>query len=184
MNFSIQQILENQRVKLVPLTAADFDELYQVASDEEVWAQHPNKDRWKKEVFQNFFEGAVGSKGAFRIIDKTTGETVGSTRFYDYHEADNSIMIGYTFYATRCWGTGLNPAVKKMMMDYAFGYVDKIFFHVGAVNLRSQIAMERLGAKKIAEESVAYYGEAPKLNFVYEIKKEDYLPPAPEQQGM
>jgi len=174
MNFSIQQILENGRVKLVPLTASDFDELYHVASDSEIWVQHPNKDRWRKEIFQQFFEGAVKSKGAFRIMDKTNGETIGSTRFYDYNESDNSIMIGYTFYAVRYWGTGINPEVKKMMMDYAFRYVNKILFHVGAVNLRSQIAMTRLGAKKIAEENVAYYGEAAKLNFVYEMRKEDY----------
>jgi len=175
MNFSIQQPLENERVKLVPLENNDFDALYQVASDKEVWMQHPNKDRWKKEVFQLFFEGAIQSNGAFKIIDKSTNDIAGCTRFYDYKESDNSILIGYTFYATKYWGTGLNPSVKKLMMDYIFQFVNRILLHVGAGNLRSQIAVGRLGATKIAEENVAYYGEASKLNFIYEIKKEDYL---------
>lgn len=174
MNFSIQQTLENEKVKLVALTEADFEELYQVASDPDVWAQHPNKDRWRKEVFQSFFEGAISSGGAFKIIDKASGEIAGSTRFYDYNEADNSILIGYTFYGTRYWGSGLNPAVKKLMMDYAFQFVDKICFHVGAGNVRSQIAVGRLGAQKVAEQEVAYYGEPSKLNFVYELLKENY----------
>jgi N-acetyltransferase len=103
MNFSIQETLENERVKLVPLATTDFDGLYQVASDSKIWEQHPNKDRWKKEVFRQYFEGAIKSEGAFKIIDKASGEIAGSTRFYDYNEADSSILIGYTFYATRYW---------------------------------------------------------------------------------
>lgn len=173
MNFSIQTILENEQIKLVPLTVADFEALYKVASDPEIWMQHPNKDRWKQDVFQNFFDGAISSKGAFKIIDKSTNEIAGCTRFYDYNEEDNSILIGYTFYGTKSWGTGINPVVKKLMMDYIFQYVDKVLFHVGSTNVRSQIAVTRLGAKKIAEQEVAYYGEAPKLNFVYEMNKED-----------
>ena len=111
------------------------------------------------------------SKGAFLIIDKATGAIAGSSRFYNYNEADKSIMIGYTFYAVKFWGTGLNPAVKRLMMDYIFQFVDKVHFHIGANNFRSQIAIQRLGASKIGEETVAYHGESPKLNFVYEIVK-------------
>lgn len=175
MNFSIQPTLENERIKLLPLATSDFEALYKVASDPEIWMQHPNKDRWKREVFESFFEGAIDSKGAFKIIDKESGEIAGSSRFYNYDETNKSILIGYTFYATAYWGKGINPSVKKLMMDYIFQYVDKVLFHVGATNLRSQIAVTRLGAKKIAEENVAYYGEPAKLNFVYEIEKEKYL---------
>jgi RimJ/RimL family protein N-acetyltransferase len=171
MNFSIQTPLENDKVSLQPLQKDDFEALYQTACDEKIWLQHPNKDRWKKEVFQSFFEGAIASQGAFKIIDKATGKIAGSTRFYNYSEAENTILIGYTFYATQFWGTGINTSVKKLMMDYIFQYVDKVQFHVGAENIRSQIAVGRLGAEKIAEEQVAYYGELPKLNFVYEISK-------------
>lgn len=175
MNFSIQQTLENEKAGLVALTRADFEGLYQIASDPEVWAQHPNRDRWKKDVFESFFEGAMKSGGAFKIIDKASGQIAGSTRFYDYNETDNSILIGYTFYGTRYWGSGLNPVVKRLMMDYIFQYVDKVYFQVGAENIRSQIAIGRLGAEKIAEQEVAYYGEPSRLNFVYELGKENYL---------
>ena len=109
------------------------------------------------------------SRGAFKIVDKATGEVAGSTRFYNYDEAGRSILVGYTFYATKFWGKGLNPAVKNLMMDYIFAFVDTVYFHIGATNYRSQVAIQRLGAKKVGEEEVAYYGENPKLNFVYEI---------------
>lgn len=169
--FDVQPILENDRVLLLPLKKQDFDELYTTAADPKIWEQHPNTDRWKKEVFENFFEGALKSHGAFKIVDKTTGHVIGSTRFYDYKQVDNSILIGYTFYAVSHWGKGINSLVKKTMLDYAFQFVDHVYFHIGANNIRSQIAISRLGAEKIAEEVMPYYGEAPRLNFVYAITK-------------
>lgn len=172
MNFSIQPQLVNERVALLPLKETDFEELYAVASDPKIWEQHPNKDRWKKEVFQNFFDGAIKSGGAFKIIDQVTGKVMGSTRFYDYEE--KGIFIGYTFYGTAYWGMGINLSVKKMMLDYIFQFVSKVQFHIGADNIRSQIAIGRIGAVKIAEEQVTYFGEAPKLNFVYVIDRDLY----------
>ncbi len=174
MNFSIQPVLENEQIILYPLLESDFEAMYSVASDPKIWEQHPNKDRWKREVFQNFFNGAIQSKGAFKIVDKTTGELIGCTRYYDYDEAENAILIGYTFYGTSSWGKGINPQVKKLMLDYIFRFVSRVQFHIGAVNIRSQIAISRLGAEKIGEEDVAYFGEAPKLNFIYEIRKETW----------
>ncbi|WP_341836147.1 GNAT family N-acetyltransferase [Chitinophaga pollutisoli] len=111
------------------------------------------------------------SGGAFAIIWKETGRMIGSTRIYEPDEQDNSVFVGYTFYTRDFWGKGINQAVKKMMLDYLFQYVDKVYFHIGAANIRSQIAITRLGAEKIAEESVAYVGEAPRLNFKYRIVK-------------
>jgi RimJ/RimL family protein N-acetyltransferase len=169
MNFSIQPRLENEKVMLCPLCNEDFEALYSVASDPKIWEQHPNRDRWKKEVFRNFFDGAMQSAGAFKIVDKATGSVIGSTRFYDYNEQENTILIGYTFYGLAYWGKGINYSVKAMMLDYAFRFVSKVHFHIGAGNIRSQIAIGRIGASRIAEQEVAYFGEAPKLNFVYEI---------------
>ncbi|MBE8726725.1 GNAT family N-acetyltransferase [Flavobacterium hungaricum] len=172
MNLNLQpEILENETVKLVPLQETDFENLFEVASDPLIWEQHPNKNRYEREVFLNFFEGAIESKGAFLIIDKTTNEVAGSTRFYDYEPENKSVFIGYTFYGRKFWGTGFNAQVKKMMLDYAFQAVDKVQFHIGAENFRSQKAIEKLGAIKIDEQEVAYYNEPSRHNFVYEIFK-------------
>lgn len=171
---NIQPQLENDLVILEPLNQNDFENLYAAAADPKVWEQHPNKNRYKRDVFQTFFDGAIESKGAFKIICKETNQVIGSSRFYDYDENDASIIVGYTFYSTDSWGKGINPSVKKLMFDYIFQFVDKIYLHVGADNIRSQIAVQRLGCTKIQEELVAYYGEEPKLNFVYEMTKETW----------
>lgn len=175
MNFSIQPVLENEKYQLIPLQKGDFELLYEVASDPKVWEQHPNKDRYKREVFENFFKGAIESQGAFKIVEKSTGNFFGSTRFYDFDESENRIFIGYTFYGANSWGKGINPQVKKLMLDYIFQFVDKVHFHIGKENFRSQIALERLGGKKIAEEEVAYFGEPTRTNIMYEITKENHF---------
>ena len=172
MKFNLQpENLHNERITLVPLEEKDFELLFQVASDPLVWEQHPNKLRYQKEVFQNYFEGAIQSKGAFFICDTNTNETIGSSRFYDYNEKDSSIIIGYTFIGRNFWGKEYNKSLKKLMLDYAFQNVDKVYFHIGAQNIRSQKAIEKIGAIKIDEQEVTYYGEDSKLNFIYVIKK-------------
>jgi RimJ/RimL family protein N-acetyltransferase len=163
--------LSHDIVELVPLKQTDFEELYAVASDPLIWEQHPNPDRYKREVFLKFFEGAIQSNGAFIIRNIENGKVIGCTRFYDHVLEKSELKIGYTFYARSAWGKGINPVVKKLMLDYAFQFVEKVIFHVGANNIRSQKAMEKLGAVNLGLEEVAYYGEATRTNIVYCIEK-------------
>src|SRR4051812_40419530 len=105
MNFELQPTdLKNEFVTLTPLVQSDFERLYKVASDSLIWEQHPNKNRYQREEFQNYFKGAMESGGAFLIFDTKTGEPIGSSRFYDYNENENTIEIGYTFLARDHWG--------------------------------------------------------------------------------
>ena len=133
--------LKNELVALTPLLAEHFNELYLVAADPLIWEQHPNPDRYKKEVFENYFKGAILSKGAFLIKNTVTGNAIGSSRFYDYVPERSEIKIGYTFFSRDCWGKGINKQVKTLMLNYAFIYIEKVIFHIGAQNIRSQIAI-------------------------------------------
>lgn len=169
--FDLQPSLANQFVKVEALCINDFEELYQVASDPLIWEQHPQPDRYKREVFQNYFDGAIESQGALLIRKLDNNELIGATRFYDYNPSQSSILIGYTFYARAYWGTSYNKAVKAMMLDHAFKFVDTVYFHIGAKNIRSQIALQRIGAIKVEEALVEYHDEKANLNFVYRIEK-------------
>ncbi|MEO0311301.1 MAG: hypothetical protein RIQ89_958 [Bacteroidota bacterium] len=166
--------LQNNWVMLQPLQASDFEILYTVASDPLIWEQHPSKTRYQRDVFQVFFEGALESGGAFMMLDAKNNEPIGSSRFYTYNEAESSIEIGYTFYARRCWGLPYNRSAKQLMIDHAFHYVDKVLFSIGANNIRSQKAIEKIGAVKTGEKAIAYYGEVDNLNFIYTIHKNNW----------
>lgn len=101
---NLQPTLSDNLVVLKPLVNEHFDALYSVASDKLLWEQHPNYDRYKKDVFQDFFQKALESKGAFTIIDSKNKKVIGSSRFYDLNKKDNSIVIGYTFIDRNYWG--------------------------------------------------------------------------------
>lgn len=171
MPFNLQPTLQNEILIARPLKEEDFEALFLAASDPLVWDQHPNKNRYQREEFLNFFKGAMQSGGAFAVVDKASGEVIGSSRFYDLNEEQKSILIGYTFFKRKYWGKNYNHSLKRLMIDHAFNYVDKVIFHIGATNFRSQRSIEKLGAQKTAEVEVKYYGEAPTLNFVYEINR-------------
>lgn len=171
MHFELQPILENELVKLIPLKEEDFELLYQVASDPLIWEQHPDKLRYKREVFEKFFEGAMQSGGAFVILEKNSDDVIGSSRYYNFDNDKKSIAIGYTFLARKHWGTTYNRAMKNLMLDHAFKFVDTVIFHIGEKNIRSQKAIEKLGATKVAEIEINYPGEDYRLNFIYEMDK-------------
>ena len=172
MIFNIQpNNLTSELIFLKPLQENDFDKLFEIASDPLLWEQHPNKNRYKKEEFSTYFNGAILSKGAFIVIDFTTNETIGCSRFYDYNPIENTILIGYTFIGRKYWGKGYNASLKKVMLNYILQYVSSVYFHVGNQNFRSQKAIEKLGALKVGEQEVEYYGETPKMNYIYKINK-------------
>jgi len=174
MHFDLQPHLENELVKLVPLKEEDFELLYQVAFDPLIWEQHPDKYRYKREVFEKYFDGALQSGGAFLVVEVNSDEVIGSSRFYDFDKEKKSIAIGYTFLAKKYWGTTYNRAIKTLMLDHAFRFVDTVIFHVGAKNIRSQKAIEKLGALKVGEIEINYPGEDEHLNFIYEMNKNNW----------
>ncbi len=167
--------LHSSLIKLLPLQSSHFEDLYAVASDPAIWEQHPSHDRYKRDVFQQFFDSAIAGKAAFVVIDVDTEKIIGSSRYYEYNAEAHSVAIGYTFLAKAYWGGKYNQSLKKLMLDYAFQFVDSVIFHIGEHNLRSQIATQKFGAKKLDRVEEKLYGTLRVRNFVYELKKEDWV---------
>ncbi len=176
MAFDRQPSIHNDLIRLEPLRAGDFEALYAVAADPLIWEQHPSKERYRREVFAGYFASGLASGGALRVIDNANGELIGSSRYYDLDAAERQVSVGYTFIARRCWALGYNRALKQLMLDHAFKFVDRVIFQVGRDNLRSRKAMEKLGGVYIGEETVAYVpGEQASPNVVFKIDKADWL---------
>ncbi|MFY8021229.1 MAG: GNAT family N-acetyltransferase, partial [Bacteroidia bacterium] len=135
MDFKLS-VLENDLVQLFPLVESDFDALYQVASDPMIWEQHPQKNRYEESVFRLFFDEAITHQLAYKIIDKNSGELIGSSRYYNCDFSQKSIAIGYTFIARKFWGTPYNASIKSLMIQFAFTNFDLIYFHVDQNNFR------------------------------------------------
>jgi len=171
MVFELQPHLKGKLIELRPLAPDDWDELFAVASDSLIWEQHPERDRYKEDVFRIFFKDALESGGAFVIIDRKTQRIIGSTRFYGYHPEKSEIEIGWTFLARKYWGGRYNAEMKRLLLNHAFRFVESVVFFVGEDNVRSQKAMEKVGAIKVGTATRAYGSHPPTPNLKYMIKK-------------
>ena len=165
MDFKVN--FEDNELVIEQLQKEEFNDLYNIAKDPEIWKQHHENDRWKKEKFSTFFKNGIESKfGVYKIISKNNKEIIGSSRFYSLDQKEKSIRIGFTFISTKYWGTSTNFKIKKLMIDYAFKFLDKIYFDIGENNFRSRKAVEKLGA--------AFFSSDDKGMVVYKLNKIDF----------
>ncbi|MGB3457047.1 MAG: GNAT family N-acetyltransferase [Litorimonas sp.] len=145
MSFDLQPVLEDDRVRLRPMRDEDFDDLFSVASDPLIWEQHPASDRYTPDVFREFFDGGMASGGAFVILDRQTGAMIGASRYNGFDPTARSVEIGWTFLARSHWGGPWNAAVKRLMLDHAFRFVDRVVLFAGEENHRSRRAIKKIG---------------------------------------
>ena len=144
--------------------------MYAVARDPLIWEQHPASDRYRPDVFREFFRDAMESGGALVAVDAATGRVIGSSRFHAYDEARRDVEIGWTFLARSHWGGRYNGEMKRLMLEHAFRSVDTVLFLVGPHNMRSQRAVERLGAVRAGMRNDPHGRES----VVYELTPEAY----------
>jgi RimJ/RimL family protein N-acetyltransferase len=146
MPLDLQPHLTSELLELRPLSPDDWNALFAVASDPLIWEVHPCSDRYQELVFRDFFQVALDSKGALVVVDRKTRKIIGSSRYF-WHAETNELEIGWTFLARSHWGGVYNREMKRLMLDHAFTFVDKVIFLVGAANIRSRKALEKIGAQ-------------------------------------
>jgi N-acetyltransferase len=173
MSFALQPHLKGELIELRPLRSEDWGDLFAVASDPLIWEQHPERDRYKEDIFKAFFREALESGGAFVVIDKKSQQIIGSTRFYGYDPEKSEIEIGWTFLARNYWGGRYNRELKQLMLAHAFKFVGSVVFFVGQNNVRSQKATERIGGIRNGMVKKVYGNGRPSLNIRYVIKSQN-----------
>ena len=171
-----QPLREGERLILRPLRPDDWDALFAVAADPLIWQQHPAHDRWREPVFRAFFADALAGGGALIAIDKATGAVIGSSRFQGLEDTGGgSVEIGWTFLARRCWGSGLNHDMKRLMLAHALASVADCRFLVGESNTRSRRALEAIGARltdRVEQRIMAGGKMIPHLTYI--ITRDDF----------
>jgi len=170
----LQPALTGDLIELRPLRPDDFDALFSAASDPLIWEQHPESDRYKREVFQEFFDGALESKGAFAIIERKSSRIIGSSRYCNLDPKNSEVEVGWTFLERQFWGGTYNRELKRLMLDHAFHFVDRVLFVVGEKNLRSQKALEKIGARLLKKKHLPARDNTLAPNLVFVITRESY----------
>lgn len=143
--FDLQPTLRGEKLELRPLRPEDYDALFDAAKDPLIWEQHPDRERYKPEIFRDYFQTGIDSGGAFAIIDRASGRIIGSSRYWNFKPAESQIEIGWTFLERKYWGGTTNLELKRLMLEHAFRFVERVVLIVGEHNFRSRRAVEKIG---------------------------------------
>jgi N-acetyltransferase len=147
-------VLCGHGVRLEPLALVHEAALCQAASDGELWNLHfssvPQPDQTRAYIENALLMQAQGSRFAFVVMNEATGAVLGSTSYHDVLPAVKRLEIGYTWLAKSVQRTHVNTACKVLLLTHAFEVLGchVVGWRTDAINLISQRAIERLGAKK------------------------------------
>jgi len=147
-------ILEGRGVRLEPLTREHEPSLRAAADDGELWKLHftsvPEPGGTLAYIDAALADRAKGNRVPWVVRELTGGTIIGSTSFHDIIPAARRVEIGYTWYARSWQRTGVNTACKLRLFEHAFDTLgcSVVGLRTDNLNVRSQAAIERLGASK------------------------------------
>lgn len=136
-------------VRLDPLTEAHREPLRGAcAADAQIWEIYSSN--LTGDDFDPEFDAKLARRGgqfAYAVIDRD--RLVGCTSWYNVEPANHAVAIGYTYFDPPVRGSGVNLAVKGLMIAHAFANgFERIHFDIDLRNTRSQAAVRKLGAKQ------------------------------------
>ena len=104
-------------------------------------------------------------------IDRRDGAIIGSSRYHGFDPVKREVEIGWTFLARRYWGGRYNREMKRLMLEHAFRFVDRVIFVIGPQNFRSRRAVEKIGGSL----SGSRIDESGRESVVYKLDRSDYF---------
>lgn len=146
--------LKSSTISLIPLTMDHRDGLIAAASDGKLWELWytgvPSANTVDQYIETALKDNEQGNALAFVVIESSSGDILGCSRYCRADAGNQRVEIGYTWYATRCQRTSLNTECKLLLLGHAFETLDAIAveFRTHWHNLPSRNAIARLGAKQ------------------------------------
>jgi RimJ/RimL family protein N-acetyltransferase len=160
--------LADDVVLLEPLSPFHAESLYRASSRDRgtfgLTFIPSSLESWTAYVARFLEEQSRGLSVPFATRDARTGQVVGSTRFMTIErwswgdvapleprplDCPDAVEIGSTWLAPEAQRTGINTHAKLLMLTHAFEVweVRRVTLKTDARNVRSRMAIERLGAK-------------------------------------
>jgi N-acetyltransferase len=146
--------LEGHSIRLEPLLPAHEGGLSAAAADGQLWELWftfvPKPEETKGYIADALAGQQAGHMLPWAVRELTTGAIVGSTRYHDIIPEIDRVEIGYTWYAASWQRSHVNTVCKLLLMSHAFDALGckVVGLRTDTFNLKSQRAIEALGAKK------------------------------------
>ncbi len=144
--------LAGELVRLEPLQQGHAQGLYNRGRSASDWQYMPrarlidmaDTRQWIDETL------AVSTQLPFAVVETRKNRVIGSTRFLNIRPEHRSLEIGWTWLGEEWQRTGINTEMKYLLLSHAFERLGcvRVEFKTDARNLRSQRALERIGAQR------------------------------------
>ena len=174
--------LVGEHVILKPLALCQTEQLIEAVCDGELWnlwyTRIPRPEQMEEEISRRLALQQAGTMLPFYIEDRQTGQALGMTTFMNIEPLHRRVEIGSTWYRQSAQRTHINTESKKLLLSYAFDTMNCIAveFRTSSFNLKSQAAIERLGAKLdgVLRSHQIVQGDILRDTFVYSILQHEW----------
>lgn len=145
--------LKGEKVKLLPISLHHIEGLWEAAKPDEIWTYMAttvrNKEEMKQMIASAIQKREKGTEYTFTVVNQED-KIIGSTRYLDISPEQKSLEIGSTWYHPDSWRTSINIECKYLLLQHVFESwkVRRVQLKTDSRNLRSQKAIERIGAVK------------------------------------
>ncbi|MFD8981624.1 GNAT family N-acetyltransferase [Streptomyces sp. NPDC059564] len=145
-------VLENDRVRLTPITEADREGVRAVAMDPDIWRYFVaavDTDADFEAFFDtNLADHAAGRRFVYVITDKDSGRIAGSMSFGNMAEADRRLEVGWSWLGRDFRGRGVNHWAKALLLEHAFEVMaaERAEFKTDVLNVQARRGLANIGA--------------------------------------
>jgi RimJ/RimL family protein N-acetyltransferase len=155
MDWHIPVTLTGEHVRLEPMGERHAGGLAAVGLQASIWEHmlygqmrsEEDMQAWVREILSR---AKQGTDLPFVVIHLISGKVAGATRYLNMQPDQRGLEIGGTWYGLEYQRTMVNTECKYLLLKYAFETLDciRVQFKTDSRNIRSQRAIERIGAKR------------------------------------
>jgi len=149
----MNKTLDGSHVRLAPLSLSHHQRLCEIGLDAELWKFTTIRVETESEMFEYIQHAlnlqAEGTGQPYVIIEKSSGDVIGTTRYHSIDLEHRRLEIGFTWIAREWQRTIVNTEIKYLMLKHAFEdhHFIRVQFKADASNEKSQRALIRIGAR-------------------------------------
>ena len=147
--------LQGNHVRLEPLNESHVSGLTEIGAGQDFWHFMLYGDMKTEADMRNWVidimnRGQKGTDLPFAVIHLESGRVAGATRYLNIAPHDRGLEVGGTWYGVDFQRTVVNTECKYLLFTHAFEVLKCIRLQIktDSRNVRSQKAIERIGAKK------------------------------------